>query len=65
MSVSTQELLIEAVRNMREAQKNYFHTRAQSHLREAKAYEREVDSYLAALANAEQKRRNPELSLGV
>lgn len=61
--MTTQEYLIEATRRMREAQKNYFHTRAATHLREAKQCEKEVDAYLAALDRKERDRRNPELGL--
>ena len=59
--MTTQELMIDAVRRMRDAQKCYSRTESAALYSAKRNAEKEVDEILAALDAVEWRRRNPSL----
>lgn len=61
MSKEKARQFFDLVRNMREAQKTYFRTRATSALNESKRLEKAVDDEIKNALRIEQESREPKL----
>ena len=55
MTIEDYDILVKAVKQMRDAQRTYFKTRAPSDLRAAKAFEARVDKMLDANAKKDKQ----------